>query len=318
MTQHSNAAGRVVYVNGKFVPEAEACVSIFDSALMFGDMAFEFTRTFAHKPFRLRQHLERLYASMRVLRIDSGMTVEQMEQATEEVLRRTLPDLGPDLDVQILHEASRGILSFYDRVFEPARAGQPTVIIGAYPLDVHQGRMADAYNTGIKAVIPQQRAIPSRMLDPKLKTRSRQHYMIANLQAQDTDPHAWALLVDEHGCLAEGTGANVFIVKDGALLTPEPRNILRGVSRGMVIDLAAKLGIPCRECDLEPYDMHQADEAFFTSTPFCLLSVSHLNGQPIGEGRPGPVARRLLDAWGREVGVDIVQQAEGYRSRLRT
>jgi branched-chain amino acid aminotransferase len=234
-----------------------------------------------------------------------------MEAATYETLQRNLPSLPEDMDVQIMHDVSRGLLSFYRRAV-PMQNDEPTVVISAYPLDLHQGGSATLYDTGVKVVVPPQRSIPSRLLDPKMKTRSRQHYMIADLQVRDVDPSAWALLTDEDGFLTEGTGANVFLVKKGALLTPEPRDILRGISRAYVMELAAKLGIPCHERNLEPYDLHTADEAFFTSTRFCLWSITHLDGLPIGKAAPGPIAKRLLAAWSKEVGVDIAAQARAY------
>ena len=115
---------------------------------------------------------------------------------------------------------------------------------------------------GVHAVVPTQRSVPSRLIDPKIKNRSRIYYQIANLQAQKVDAEAWALLTDEDGFLTEGTGSNFFVVKDGGLLTAEPRNILRGVTRQAVLELAESLGLSCRECNLEPYDVMTADEAF--------------------------------------------------------
>lgn len=311
-----NGSGRKVYVNGRFVPEAGAAVSIYDSALMYGDMAFEFTRTFRHAPFRLREHLERLYASLKVLRIACGMSLDEMEAATHETLQHNLRDLPREMDVQIMHDVSRGLLRVYRRTLDRKRAVAPTVIIAVCPLDAHQAEIAEAYETGVKAIIPPQHSIPSRLLDPKMKTRSRQHYKLADLMAQDVDPEAWALLADEDGFLTEGTGANFFMVKNGVLLTPEPRNILRGISRATVIALAKKLDIPCRECNLEPYDACQADEAFFTSTRFCILGISRLDGHSIGNGRPGPLTRRLLATWGETVGIDIAQQARDYAATI--
>jgi len=308
----SNEPGqRVVYFNGRYVPESQAAVSIFDSALMFGDMAFEFTRTFKHQPFRLREHLERLYASMKILRIDPGMSMDEMEKVTLDVLERNLPLIKPEIDVMILHDVSRGLLGPYRRVMENERdATGPTVVICAYPMDLHLAGFAALYDEGVRAVIPRQHAIPSHLLDAKMKTRSRQHYQMANLQAADIDPKAWAVLIDQDGFIAEGTGANVFVVIDGVLYTPERRNILRGISRGVVVELAGQLGIKCGERNLEPYDMHTADEAVFTSTPFCIASITHLDGLPIGTGAPGPIAKRLLDAWSQHVGADIAAQAK--------
>ena len=301
---------REVYFNGRYVPESQASVSIYDSALMFGDMAFEFTRTFKHKPFRLREHLDRLYASMKILRIDPGMSLDEMEKVTLEVLEHNAPLVQPEIDFQILHDISRGVLGPYQRVIGNERdATGPTVAISTYPMDLHLASFAPLFDEGVRAVIPRQRAIPSHLLDAKMKTRSRQHYQIANQQTSDVDPKAWAVLIDMDGFIAEGTWANVFVVIDGVLYTPERRNILRGVSRGAVFDLANELGIDCHERNLDPYDMHTADEAFFTSTPFCMVSITHLDGLPISEGAPGPIVKQLLDAWSKLVGVDIPGQA---------
>ncbi|MBM4437451.1 MAG: aminotransferase class IV, partial [Actinobacteria bacterium] len=154
--------------------------------------------------------------------------------------------------------------------------------------------------------------IPARLLDPKAKSRSRLHYRVALNEMAAWGPDAWAILADEDGFLTEGTGSNFFIVKDGALLTPEPRNILRGVTRHAVLDLAAELALPARETNLELYDALTADEAFFTSTPFCLMPATRFNGRPVGDGAVGPLYRRLADALSESVGVDFIAQAKRY------
>ena len=122
----------------------------------------------------------------------------------------------------------------------------------------------------------------------------------------------WALLLDDDGFLAEGTGDNFFLVRDGELLTPEPRNVLRGVSRAYVIELARGLGIPCRETNLELFDAINADEAFVTATPFCMLPVSEVQGQSLGDGGRGPITQAILSAWSESVGVDIEGQIRGW------
>lgn len=122
---------RIVYFNDRFIPEAEARVSIFDSALMFGDMAFEVTRTYKHQPFKLREHLNRLYGSLRLLEIDCGLSVDEMERITLETLDRNLPTESDDTDWQIMHDVSRGPLEVYRTAFrEPLR---PTVSINCWP-----------------------------------------------------------------------------------------------------------------------------------------------------------------------------------------
>lgn len=307
---------RQVYFNGNFVPESEARVSIFDSALMFGDMVFEMSRTFNRNPFRLRDHLQRLFAGLRILEIDCGLSLNEMEAATIRTLDANRPSLPEGMDVQIMHNVSRGPLALYRSVFPQGL--RPTVTISCWPLVTHLTPMVELYETGCHAVIPPQRSVPARLIDPKIKSRSRLHYQLANLQARRADPKAWALLTDEDGFVTEGTGANFFIATKGVLRTPEGRNILRGVTRQAVMELAARLGLGCRECNLEPYDVMTCDEAFFTATSFSILPVTRINGRPIGDAGPGPrptsgaLTRKLIAAWSDMVGVDIAAQARQY------
>lgn len=175
--------------------------------------------------------------------------------------------------------------------------------------------MSKLFDTGINAVIPSQRAIPAWLLEPKVKNRSRIHYLMANIEVSNYEgDNNWALLLDPDGFIAEGTGDNFFIVKDNVIITPEPRNILRGVSRAYIFELAQKLGMSCIEKNIEPYDVITADEAFMTGTPFCILPVSSLNSIPIGSEPMGKITRRLLDEWSSEVGVDIVGQIKKWDS----
>lgn len=301
---------RQVYLNGQFVPETEACISIFDSALSVGDMVFEFTRTFNGEPFHLRDHLERLYTGLKILEIDCGLTLDEMETATLETVEINRPCYAAGEDFQIVHNVSRGPVGYYPILFpEEAR---PTIAINTWVMSIQVGALAGAYETGVHAITPRQQAIPARLVDAKIKTRSRVYYQIADLQVKKIDPQAWALLLDEDGFITEGTRANFFIIKDGQLLTPEPRNILRGVTRQTVLTLAHELGLPCRECNIEPYDVITADEAFYTSTSFSILPATRFNGHPIGSGRPGPITERLIGAWNEMVGVDIKAQARMY------
>jgi branched-chain amino acid aminotransferase len=302
---------RKVYFNGDYVPESEARVSIFDSALMFGDMVFEMTRTYNHKPFRLRHHLERLYAGIKTLEIDCGLTIDEMEEATLKTLEVNNPAFPEGLDIQIMHDVSRGPLGIYKSVFPEGI--KPTVTINCWPLTYHLAGIADLYDTGVHAVTTVQRSVPSRLIDPKIKNRSRIFYQTAHMQAQRVEKGAYAVLTDEDGFLTEGTGSNIFLVKGDELFTPEGRNILRGVTRGAVMDVAAELGIPCHERNVEPYDVVTADEMFFTSTSMAVLPATRFNGLPVGDGTVGPMVRSLLDGFSEMVGVDIVAQAKQYK-----
>jgi branched-chain amino acid aminotransferase len=147
-------------------------------------------------------------------------------------------------------------------------------------------------------------------LDPKIKNRSRIHYLMANIEAgQIEGDNNWALLIDPDGFVAEGTGDNFFIIKNGVVITPEGRNILRGISRDYVIhELCPQLGMPVIEKNIEAYDVYTADEAFMTGTPFCMLPVTSLNGNPIGTGSVGEAFNRLIGRWSANTGVDIVSQ----------
>ena len=308
-------SGRLVYFNGAFIPEVEARISIFDSALMFGDMVFEMTRSFNQQPYRLREHLGRLYASMRYAEIDCGLTPDEMEAATLETIARNLPALE-GLDFQVMHDVSRGGLALYDTIIREGTA--PIVSINVFPLVRHVGHAAEKYEKGAHFVIPPQQSVPSRYIDPKVKNRSRIFYRIAELQAGRMEKGAMALLTDEHGFITEGTGNNFFIARGGEVFTPKPHNILRGVSRQVCMELAGRLGIRVHEADLDAYDVRGADEAWFTSTTTCMVPVTRFNFQPVGDGVPGPVYRRLLAAWSEEAGVDIAGQARQYADLART
>src|SRR5262249_18292570 len=156
----------------------------------------------------------------------------------------------------------------------------------------------------------------SHLIDPKVKNRSRVYYQMANLQAQKSDPVAWALLTDDQGRITEGTGANFFIVRNGRGFTAPGRNILLGVTRGAVLELLEKLSIPISVEDFGLYEVTNADEAFFTGTSFGIMPCTAINGQPIASGRPGELTQKLITAWSEMVGLDIVAQADQYARRV--
>ena len=306
------AKSRVVYFNGKMVPEAEAKISIYDSALMFGDMVFEMTRSFKKKQFKLREHIDRLYAGVKILNIPLAMTPKAMEEACNETIAANDHLFAADDEHRLMIDVSRGLLGIYQGI-EGLHKG-PNVVIADFPLRWTVAGMGKLFDTGINAVITSQRAIPASLLDAKIKTRSRLHYLMANIEAaQIAGDNNWALLLDPDGFVAEGTGDNFFIVKDGIVITPEGRNILRGVSRACVInELCPDLGIKVEEKNIEAYDVHTADEAFMTGTPFCMLPVTALNGNGIGTGKVGPVFQKLIARWGKRVGVDIPGQIHAW------
>lgn len=304
--------GRKVYMNGVIVPENEAKISIYDSALMFGDMVFEMTRSFNKKQFKLRQHLERLYSGLKILRIPLAMTIEEMERAVYQTIEANEDQMRDDDEHRIMIDVSRGLLGIYQDV-EGLHKG-PNVIIADFPLRWTVAGMGKLFDGGVNAVIPAQRAIPGNLLDPKIKNRSRIHYLMANIQTSNHEgENNFALLLDPDGHVTEGTGDNFFIIKDKKIISPEGRNILRGISRAYVMEeLAAKLGLEVIEKNFEPYDVHNADEAFMTGTPFCMLPVTSLDGLQIGSGEVGPVFKDILRTWSETVDLDIEGQIKAW------
>lgn len=304
-------SGRVVFINGEYVPEDQAKISIYDSALMFGDMVFEMTRSFQGKQFKLKEHLERLYRGIKILHIPIDMTIEEMEKKCFETMEKNKDVFESHDEHRLMINVSRGPLGIYAPIFGGKL--QPTVVIADFPLKWTVAYMGPLYDEGINAVITSQRAIPSQLLDPKIKNRSRIHYQMANIEASHVKgENVWALLLDPDGFIAEGTGDNFFIVKNNVVITPEGRNILRGISREYVFELCKQMGFSCVEKNIDSYDVYEADEAFMTGTPFCILPVTKLNGLNIGDGKMGPITKKLLDVWSKNVGVDIIKQIKSY------
>lgn len=303
---------RTVYFNGELVPETEAKVSIYDSSLMFGDMVFEMTRSFNKSQFKLREHIHRLYAGLKILRIPLQMTPEEMEQACYQTVEANDPLFRDDDEHRLMIDVSRGLLGIYQAI-DGLHKG-PNVIIADFPLRWTVVTMGPLFDTGINAILTSQRAIPGYLLDPKVKNRSRIHYLMANIEAsQAHGDNNWALLLDPDGFIAEGTGDNFFIIKNGVVITPEGRNILRGISREYVIEeLGPQLGMPVVEKNIDAYDVYTADEAFMTGTPFCMLPVTSLNGNAIGTGKVGGGFNCLLDQWSANAGVDIAGQIKQW------
>ena len=302
---------RLVYVNGKFVPETEAKISIYDSALMFGDMVFEMTRSFNKKQFKLREHLQRLYTSINYVHIPLKMSLEEMESACFETIEKNEPFFDEHDEHRLMINVSRGPLSIYSEVFNGKL--EPTIIISDFPLKWTVMGMGRLFDVGINAVIPNQRAVPAELIDPKVKNRSRFHYMMANIEVSKiSGKNNWPLLLDTDNYIAEGTGDNFFMVKKNILYTPEPRNILVGISRNYIIELARELSIKCIETNLTESDVYEADEAFMTATPFCMLPVTKINGRNIGSGKRGKITNELLSLWSEKVGVDIEKQIKEF------
>jgi branched-chain amino acid aminotransferase len=302
------SADRIAYFNGRYVPEREVLVPFRDRGFKYGDAVFDTTRTFGHRVFKLREHVERLYRSLRYLRIDPGVTQEAMIEITGEVVRRNLPLLEPDEDYWVTQRVSRGLDPSAREVWPQEGA---TVIVECVPLPLRE--RATLYRDGIRVMTPSVRRTPPEALSPRVKTHNYLNLIAGGLEVSAQDPGAWAVLLDTSGNLAEGLGSNIFLVQGGALLTPREQAVLSGISRETVIDLAREAGMTVVEKDLDLYDAYNAEEAFLTSTSLCICPIVSVNGARIGGAIPGPVTRQLTEAYSRFVDFDFVGQ---YLKRL--
>ncbi len=303
-----DASKHLVYINGETFPPDQARISVFDTAVTLGDTVTESTRTFGHRPFKLERHIERLYKSLKVSRINPGMTPDEMTAITLDLLETNLPHVPPHEDVWIVHNISRGMGA---AAADPTLQRSPaTIIINTAPMILRD--WAGFYSEGCHAVTPFSRAIPTQSLDARIKNRSRLAYTLAEAEVKLVDPQAQSVILDTDGNVTENKGGNFFIWADGVLKTPHARGALAGISRETVLELAGVVGIPTQITDFQPYDIYTADEAFFTSTPYCIMPATKFNGLPVGDGTVGPVARQLLQAWSDLVGLDIVAQAQGH------
>ena len=297
---------QVVYLSGEYLPQSEAKVSIFDAAVTMGYTITESTRTFRHRPFRLRDHIDRLFLGLKVCRLDCGMTPSELEQRSLEVWEKNRPCYKEDEDAWIIHNITPG--AWVPSSGQMPADVTPTVMILTLKLDLTY--WANFYLHGAHAVTPWTRVQPAQCLDPRIKNRSRMLYSLAEKEVKLVDPMAQSVLLDVDGNVTENKGGNFFIVTHGKLRTARA-SVLEGISRKTVLELADKLSIPSEECNLKPYDVITAEEAFFTSTPYCMFPATEFNGIPIGGGKVGPVTKKLLSAWSDLVGLDIAQQALG-------
>jgi branched-chain amino acid aminotransferase len=294
---------RIVYLNGSFVPESAAKVSVLDSGFNAGDGVYDVTRTFRHEPFKLREHTERLFRSLHYTRIDCGMSLEQMEKTTLEVLERNKPFLRDSEDCALWQVISRGVRSSTgNRV-----SGGATVTI--YSVIVNFREFASFYVEGAPLIIPSTRRIPPQCLESKAKITNKMNHNIAVFEAKQADPRAIPLMLDIDGNLSETSAHNFFLVIAGKLCTPSDKNVLGGITKETIFDLAKQLGVEVGEGNYTPYDLYNAEEAFLASTSPTFVPVKTVNGVKIGKGAPGPVTLRLIGAWNRMVGMDIVDQA---------
>ena len=288
----------IVFLNGELVPESQAGIPIRDRGFIYGDAVFDAARTFNGVPFKLAEHVKRLYDSLRYVRIDPGIGMDEMEDWSRKVVQHNSPLLPPGQDRWVMQRITRGV--------EGAESA-PTVLIETHAIPFVA--RAPLYRDGARVTTPSVPRVPPRFMSPRAKTHNYLNLVLGDLEAQGTDPGSWAVLLDEAGNLTEGRGSNIFLVKDGTVATPKGQYVLEGITRRTVLDLANGLGLDTAECDLDLFDAYTADEAFLTSTSLCICPVTSVNGTSIGSGRPpGPATRQLMQAFSDLAGMDFEEQ----------
>jgi branched-chain amino acid aminotransferase len=271
-----------VWLDGQWCDKSTAMVSVYDHGLLYGDGVFEGIRAYGGKIFRLGQHLERLYDSAKAIWLTIPMAREELASVTEEAVRRS----GIS-EAYIRHIVTRGV---GDLGLDPRKCPKPSVVIIVDTIKLWPEQVYEAGLTVMTAGTP----IPQReSLSPRVKSLN----YLAHILAKVEGIHAGVdevLMLDSAGAVAEGSGQNIFVVKAGRLRTPPVyAGILKGVTRDVVIELAAQAGCQVEESILNRYDIYTADEAFFTGTASEIVAIRQVDGRVIGTGKAGPVTRDL-------------------------
>jgi len=299
----------VVYLGGEFIPADQAHIAIYDAAVVLGATVTDMERTFAQQPYRLEDHIARFFRSCKYARIHPRISESVAVAVARELIERNVKPLASGQELGIVQFISPGEFAVYAGSAGGAGDMEPTFCMHSFPLPLHYWK--HYYTDGIHAVTPSVRHVPPQCVDPKIKCRSRMHWWLADQETHLVDPHAITLCLDLAGNVTETSGSNFLIYSRGQIVSPSPRNILRGISLETVAELAQGMHVPFVERDFQVHDVMNADEAYLASTPYCLAPVTKINGVAVGEGKPGPMLGRLLAAWSERVGVDIRGQILG-------
>ncbi|MEX1095150.1 MAG: aminotransferase class IV [Planctomycetales bacterium] len=305
----------IAYLDGVFLHLSQAKVSIFDLGLVQGAGVTEMVRTFAGIPFRLDEHLDRLFRSMHAVGFRIPQARDELAALVHKIVAHNFRLVPATHDLGIVLFVTPGLNRTYVGAAGMPAESPPTVCIHTFPLPFEL--WAGKIDAGQRLVIPSIRHVPAECIDPRIKMRSRMHWYLADREARGVDPQAQALLLDHAGAITETSTANFFIVTNGEIRTPGGDVALGGVSQCVVRELAVRDGVPFRPATLHPDDAFAADEAFTSSTPYCLLPVTRLDGREIGGGRPGPIFARMMAAWNELAGLDIIEQLrQGAADRI--
>ena len=290
----------LVYLNGEFVPESQAKISVFDHGFLYGDGVFEGIRAYNGRVFKLYEHLDRLYDCARVIDLKIPISKKEFAEIILETLRRN--NLR---DAYIRPIVTRGI---GDLGLDPRKCSNPNIIVITKPWGKLYG---DLYEKGLKAVTVTVRRNAIDSLPPNLKSLNYLNNILAKIEANAKGGDE-AIFLDNNGYVSEGSGDNIFVVKNGEIITPPTLNNLKGITRNVVIQIIEELNIPFKETNIGIFDLYSADEVFVTGTAAEIAPVTIIDGREIGDGKPGRITKILMEKF-REVtereGVEIYPRA---------
>lgn len=272
-----------IFIDGEFLPEAEAKVSVFDHGLLYGDGIFEGIRFYNGRVFRLEEHLERLWDSARSICLDIPMSRREMTEALLETIRQN--DLR---DGYIRLIVTRGVGNLG---LNPVQCKRPSVIIIAATIALYP---EEVYRNGLTVVTCPTRRTNPAALNPAVKSLNYLNNVMARIEANLAGADE-ALMLNDDGCVAECTADNVFMIKRGEIFTPPiSAGALRGITRSVVFEIAAELGLKIAEANLTRHDIFIADECFLTGTAAEVIPVIKADNRIIGNGKPGPISTRMI------------------------
>lgn len=278
-----------VWLDGKLVDESEARLSVFDHGLLYGDGVFEGLRFYSRRVFRLEEHIRRLFDSAHAILIEIPWTPEQVTEYVLETIRANGLDDGY---VRLVVTRGPGCLGL-----NPHNCEQPSMFIIASTITLYP---EECYREGMPVATCSTRRPAPAALMPQVKSLNYLNNVMAKVEALQAGAMEGVML-NEQGYVAECTGDNLFIVRDGEIRTPPVSDgALDGITRAVVLELAAREGIPVREASVTRYDIYTADECFLTGSAAELIPVRSLDGRKIGQEGPGPVTERLIEAFHHE------------------
>lgn len=279
----------LVFINGKLVDKDKAKISVFDHGFLYGDGVFEGIRSYKGLVFKFKEHIDRLYESAHTLMLKIPMTKKQMIDAVIKTLKA---NKLKDAYIRLLVTRGHGDLGL-----DPRKCKVPTVIIITDRIALYPPKL---YKKGLAIItVPTSRNIPEAV-NPQIKSMNYLNNILAKIEAVNSGFEE-AIMLNSHGYVAECTGDNIFIIKQGELLTPPPYvGILKGITRQTVMDIAKNMRIPVSEEVLTRHDLFNADECFLTGTAAEIIPVVKIDERVIGNGKPGKITKKLLEAFHKE------------------